>query len=137
MIDAFKSGFLRGLGHLALVVDDLDKARWFFADVLGADVQVWRGSQLLVHIGADLIVAKLSSDAVDQARQQGVLGKQSLDHYGFMADSPAHVDALAKRVADFGLEVVKGPYQRSDGRSVYFRDPFGNLVEYMYYTPNQ
>ncbi len=136
MFDAHKSGFLRGLGHLALVVDDLEKAHWFFADVLCADVQIWRGTQLLIHVGPDLIVAKLASDAVDQSRQQGLFGKQVLDHYGFMADSPGHVDALAQRIKDFGLEIVKGPYQRSDGRSVYFRDPFGNLVEYLYYSPN-
>ena len=136
MFDAHKSGFLRGLGHLALVVDDLEKARWFFADVLCADVQVWRNTQLLIHVGPDFIVAKLASDAVDQSRQQGAFGKQVLDHYGFMADSPAQVDTLAQRIKDHGLEIVKGPYQRSDGRSVYFRDPFGNLVEYLYYTPN-
>jgi len=132
---AHKSSFLRGLGHLALVVDDLSKARWFFGELLGADVETWRESQLLIHVGPDLLVAKLSSDAVDSLRQQGPLGRQVLDHYGFMADSPSQVDVLAARLIDAGIEIVKGPYDRSDGRSVYFRDPFGNLVEYLYYKP--
>ena len=132
---AHKSGFLRGLGHLALVVDDLEKARWFFGDVLGADVEPWRGTQLLIHVGPDLLVAKLSSDAIDKDRQRGPLGRQVLDHYGFMADSPSQVDCLAERIRAAGLEILKGPYTRSDGRSVYFRDPFGNLVEYLYYQP--
>ena len=134
---AHKSPFIRGLGHLALVVDDLDKAAWFFGEVLGADVEPWRGTQLLIHVGPDLIVAKLSSDAIDAKRQKGPFGRQVLDHYGFMADSPSQVDALAKRLRDAGLQIEKGPYDRSDGRSVYFRDPFGNLVEYLYYTPKQ
>jgi catechol 2,3-dioxygenase-like lactoylglutathione lyase family enzyme len=115
------------------VVDDLEKARWFFSDILGADVEPWRGTQLLIHVGPDLLVAKLSSDAIDQHRQQGALGRQVLDHYGFMADSPSQVDVLAERVRSAGLEIIKGPYDRSDGRSVYFRDPFGNLVEYLFY----
>lgn len=132
---AHKSSFLKGLGHLALVVDDLAKASWFFGEVLGADVEVWRQTQLLIHVGPDLLVAKLSSDAIDSLRQQGPMGRQVLDHYGFMADSPSQVDTLAARVREAGLEIVKGPYDRSDGRSVYFRDPFGNLVEYLYYTP--
>jgi catechol 2,3-dioxygenase-like lactoylglutathione lyase family enzyme len=132
---AHKSPFLRGIGHLALVVDDLEKARWFYSDVLGADVEIWRGSQLLIHVGPDLIVAKLSADAIDQARQQGAFGRQVLDHFGFMADSPSQVDALAERIKAAGLEILKGPYDRSDGRSMYFRDPFGNLIEYLYYTP--
>jgi catechol 2,3-dioxygenase-like lactoylglutathione lyase family enzyme len=117
------------------VVDDLVKAQWFFGDVLGADVEPWRATQLLIHVGPDLIVAKLSSDAVDARRQEGPMGRQVLDHYGFMADSPSQVDALANRLKEAGLEIVKGPYDRSDGRSVYFRDPFGNLVEYLYYSP--
>jgi catechol 2,3-dioxygenase-like lactoylglutathione lyase family enzyme len=133
---AHKSPFLRGLGHLAIVVDDIEKARWFYADVLGADVEVWRNTQLLIHVGPDLIVAKLSSDAIDKDRQQGALGRQVLDHFGFMADSPSQVDVLAQRVQAAGLQIVKGPYDRSDGRSVYFRDPFGNLIEYLFYQPS-
>jgi catechol 2,3-dioxygenase-like lactoylglutathione lyase family enzyme len=133
---AHKSPFLRGLGHLALVVDDLEKARWFYADVLGADVEPWRGTQLLIHVGPDLIVAKLSSDAIDQDRQSGPFGRQVLDHFGFMADSPSQVDALAQRIREAGLPIIKGPYDRSDGRSIYFRDPFGNLIEYLFYKPN-
>ena len=132
---AHKSPFLRGLGHLALVVDDLEKARWFYADVLGADVEPWRGTQLLIHVGPDLIVANLSSDAIDQDRQSGPFGRQVLDHFGFMADSPSQVDALAQRVREAGLTIIKGPYDRSDGRSLYFRDPFGNLIEYLFYKP--
>lgn len=126
--------WLNGIGHLAIVVDDIQKAQWFFGTVLQADVQVWRETQLLVHVGPDLLVAKLSKDAIDAERQKGVLGQQILDHYGFMAETPEQVDALAERLISFGLKIEKGPYDRSDGRSVYFRDPFGNLVEYLYYS---
>jgi|GEM_PF-377125 len=134
-VDPHKSKWLSGLSHLALVVDDVERARWFFETVLGCDVRLWRESQLLIHIGEDLIVAKLSRDAVDSDRQQGALGKQAMDHYGFMASSSSQVDGLAMRLREFGLEIIKGPYDRSDGRAVYFRDPFGNLVEYLWYRP--
>lgn len=134
-VNPHRSPFLSGISHLALVVDDVEKARWFFETVLECDVKVWRDTQLLVHIGDDLLVAKLSKDAVDAERQQGAFGRQTLDHYGFMARSPADVDALAARLRAHGLPLVKGPYDRSDGRAVYFRDPFGTLVEYLYYAP--
>jgi catechol 2,3-dioxygenase-like lactoylglutathione lyase family enzyme len=134
-IDPQRSPFVSGLSHLALVVDDVERARWFFGEVLGCDVRLWRETQLLVHAGGDLIVAKLSKDAVDKDRQSGPLGRQVLDHYGFMAETPEQVDSLAARLMDHGLTIVKGPYDRSDGRAVYFRDPFGNLVEYLYYRP--
>ena len=126
--------YLSGIAHLALVVDDVAKARWFFEEVLGCEVELWRETQLLVHIGSDLLVAKLSKDAVDADRQAGPLGRQVLDHYGFMAATPELVDLLAARLAAHGLTIVKGPYDRSDGRAVYFRDPFGNLVEYLHYV---
>ena len=135
MQKAHQSPWVRGIGHIALVVEDLEKAKWFFGEVLQADVQVWRETQLLIHVGTDLIVAKLSKDAVDTTRQQGEWGRQVLDHYGFMADSPSQVDSFAERLRKFGLHIEKGPYSRSDGRSVYFRDPFGNLVEYLWYNP--
>jgi catechol 2,3-dioxygenase-like lactoylglutathione lyase family enzyme len=135
-VDPARSKWIRGLSHLALVVDDVERARWFFEDVLGCDVKVWRETQLLIHVGDDLIVAKLSKDAVDKSRQEGPLARQVLDHYGFMASSASQVDGLAARLLREGIEIVKGPYDRSDGRAVYFRDPFGNLVEYLWYKPN-
>lgn len=135
-VNPSRSPWVRAIGHVALVVDDVEKAVWFFREVLEADVQIWRDTQLLIHLGDSLLVAKLAKDAVDTTRQQGqVLGRQVLDHYGFMADSPTQVDAFAVRLQHFGLEIVKGPYSRSDGRSLYFRDPFGNLVEYLWYNP--
>jgi catechol 2,3-dioxygenase-like lactoylglutathione lyase family enzyme len=127
----------RGLNHLALVVDDIAKARWFFETVVEAQVVLWRDTQLLVTFGDDLLVAKLAKDAIDSGRQGcGVAGDQVMDHYGLYADSPGHVDAFAARVRSFGLPIVKEPYTRADGRSFYFRDPFGNLVEYLYYLPS-
>ena len=129
------SPWVRGLNHLALVIDDLEKGKWFYGTVLGLPFEVWRETQLLVAVGCDLLVVKLSEDAVDKNRQTGAFGKQVLDHYGFFADSPQLVDSFAARLKSFGIEIVKGPYDRDDGRSVYFRDPFGNLIEYLWYTP--
>jgi catechol 2,3-dioxygenase-like lactoylglutathione lyase family enzyme len=134
-MDSHRSKWIHQLSHLAIVVDDVAKARWFYETVLGCEVQVWRETQLLIHLGESLIVAKLSKDAVDATRQSGSLEKQVLDHFGFMAKSSSQVDAFAARLKEFGLEIVKGPYDRADGRAVYFRDPFGNLVEYLYYNP--
>lgn len=131
-----KSPWLKGIHHVALVVDDIEKAKWFFGVVLEADIEVWRETQILIHIGDDLLVAKLSKDAVDQERQKGEFGKQVLDHYGFFAKDAEQVTHFALRLQKYGITIVKGPYDRADGRSVYFRDPFGNLVEYLFYKPS-
>lgn len=121
------------IGHLAIVIDDIEKGKWFFGTVLQAPFFMFRQTQIMVEIGPSVLVAKLSEDAVDKTRQQGEFGRQVLDHYGFQAHSPEQVDSFFDRVQHFGLEIVKHPYDRIDGRAFYFRDPFGNMVEYFWY----
>ncbi len=122
------------IGHLALVVDNLEKAKWYLSSVLNAPFYIFRETQLIAHIGGSVFVLKLSKDAVDQQRQQGDFARQVLDHYGFCAGSKEMIDEFYQHVLKFSLEIVKPPYDRSDGRAFYFRDPFGNLVEYLWYV---
>jgi catechol 2,3-dioxygenase-like lactoylglutathione lyase family enzyme len=128
------SPWAKNIGHLAIIIDDLELGKWFFGEVLQANFFMYKGEQIMVELGASVFVAKLSKDAVDKTRQMGELGKQVLDHYGFQADSPEQVDAFFQRIKSFDLEVVREPHDRSDGRAFYFRDPFGNLVEYFWYN---
>jgi catechol 2,3-dioxygenase-like lactoylglutathione lyase family enzyme len=130
-----RSPWANELSHLALVVNDIEKAKWFFGELLGCPFEVWRETQLIVRLGPSLLVAKLSKDAIDVERQEGALQRQVLDHYGFRAQTSEQVDAFATLLLNHGLQIVKGPYDRADGRAVYFRDPFGNLVEYLFYAP--
>ena len=128
----------KDIGHLALVVDDMDKAKWYLESVLNTPYSVFRQTQLIAHIGSSLFVLKLSEDAVDKARQQGEFGRQVLDHYGFCAQSKEMVDIFYCHIQKFDFEIVKLPYDREDGRAFYFRDPFGNLVEYLWFkSPGQ
>ena len=46
------------------------------------------------------------------------------------------MDAWAEQLRDGGVALEKGPYDRSDGRSVYFRDPDGHLLEIFYLDPS-
>ncbi|APJ04274.1 VOC family protein [Silvanigrella aquatica] len=128
------SPWVRSIGHLALVIDDLDKGKWFFGEVLQTPFYMYKGEQIMVEMGSSVFVAKLSKDAVDKSRQTGDMGRQVLDHYGFQAESPEQVDHFYRRIVDFNLEIVREPQERSDGKAFYFRDPFGNLVEYFWYN---
>ena len=121
------------IGHLALVVDDIEKAKWYLEEVLNAPYTIFRETQLIAHFGQSLLVLKLSKDAVDKKKQVGHFEKQVLDHYGFCAESSAMVDQFYNHILKFNLEIIKPPYNREDGRAFYFRDPFGNLVEYLFF----
>jgi catechol 2,3-dioxygenase-like lactoylglutathione lyase family enzyme len=128
------SPWVKNIGHLAIVIDDIERGKWFFGEVLQASFFMYKGEQIMVELGASVFVAKLSKDAIDKSRQLGEFGKQVLDHYGFQGETPEQVDAFFQRVKSFQLEVVREPHDRSDGRAFYFRDPFGNLVEYFWYN---
>ncbi len=128
------SPWVKNIGHLAIVIDDIERGKWFFGEVLQANFYMYKGEQIMVEFGASIFVAKLSKDAIDKSRQLGAFGKQILDHYGFQADSRERVDAFFQRINSFHLEIVREPHDRSDGRAFYFRDPFGNLVEYFWYN---
>jgi extradiol dioxygenase family protein len=128
------SPWVKSIGHLAIVINDIEQGKWFFGEVLQASYFMYKGEQIMVELGSSIFVAKLSKDAVDKTRQNGVFGKQVLDHYGFQGETPEQVDSFFQRIKNFNLEIVRIPHDRSDGRAFYFRDPFGNLVEYFWYN---
>lgn len=133
------NGFhIRGLNHLGLVVEDIDKARKWFVESLGFEVMEDRGELVFLKVGRDILAIKTPKMAVskseyDSPPEASKNGWQSLDHYGFYADSPEEVDAFYQYLLENQIEVLKGPYNRRDGRSVYFRDPCGLVGEYLFY----
>lgn len=129
-----------GLNHLGLVVEDIHVARHFFENILGLKVLGDRGELLFFGAGRDVLAVKTPKMAVNKPEHGGEPkdfsqrgGWQSLDHYGFFARTREEVDAFAAHLTRHHIEILKGPYDRSDGRSVYFRDPCGNVGEFFYY----
>lgn len=136
---------IKGLNHLGLVVEDIELAKSWFVDRLGCQVIEDRGELIFMLIGSDVLALKTPRMAVakpehglEKTRDMTTKsGWQSLDHYGFYANSPEEVDAFAEMLESENIEILKGPYSRSDGRSVYFKDPCGNVGEYLYFQPKQ
>lgn len=136
---------ISGLNHLGLVVEDIKTARKWFVDSLGMRLVEDRGELLFIAVGGDILALKTPRMAVSKPEHGGEKdyqtdaksGWQSLDHYGFFAPNPAAVDAFASFVVGQGATLLKGPYDRSDGRAVYFRDPCGLVGEYLYYSPTK
>jgi catechol 2,3-dioxygenase-like lactoylglutathione lyase family enzyme len=131
---------IRGLNHLGLVVDDITAAKRWFVDTLGLELVEDRGELFFVHAGDDVIAVKTPRMAVAkpehglESKSGDKAGYQTLDHYGFYAGTPEEVDRFANHIREHGATILKGPYDRSDGRSVYFKDPLGNVGEFLYYV---
>jgi len=116
-----------GIQHLNLRVADLSRARDFYVQVLGFRVAFAKAATVWLEAGGDLL--GLSEGEVEPGVGHGS------SHFGFMVDAPAAVDAWNEQLRAHGIDAEKGPYDRSDGRSLYFRDPDGHLLEIFWVDP--
>ena len=128
-------GRVEGLDHVAITVADVDVTLDWYEAVLGAERlhdELRRSGTIpvgLLQVGwSRLSVHRAASPAAPHARRP-VPGSADLcfRHTGSVASILAGLAAV-------GVEVVDGPVDRpaangAMGRSVYVRDPDGNLVE--------
>ena len=113
-----------GLDHLVLNVADTRRSLDFYVGTLGLQperVEEWEAGEVFfpsVRIDAGAVI-----DLLETPR-----GTENVDHFCLVVDDD--VDELAAR-GDLG--VVEGPADRwgaqGMARSIYIRDPDGNLVE--------
>jgi uncharacterized protein len=121
--------------HLAIPVDDIEKARRFYGEVLGfargRSAEAWtdwdvHGHQVVTH---------------QVERHPGAAGWSGVDghrvpvpHFGVVLPV-AGFTALAERVRAAGVEFVIEPYVRFAGEpgeqhTMFFTDPAGNALEF-------
>lgn len=126
---------VRGFDHLAITVEDAERTVAFYCDVLGAQVlyeEEWRAGRLpiaMLQIGANRLNVHPAAAPVAPHAARPTPG--SVDVCLRWDDTIA---AALELLARHGVAVVEGPVPRPAadgvwGRSVYFRDPDGNLVE--------
>ena len=125
--------------HLAIPVDDIERARAFYGEVLGfergrSDTR-WtdwnfRGHQLVTHQVGD-----------GSVKRDGVAGTNPVDghevpvpHFGLVLSVPEFKE-LAGRLEAVGTDFVIKPYVRFEGEpgeqwTMFFLDPSGNAMEF-------
>ncbi len=111
-----------GLHHVALCVHDLDRARAFYADVLGL-VEVHRPP--LPQPGAWLLVPGRG----DQMVHLMVTGEAPPTSFQHFALTCPDLEAAAAALAAHGHELSEPQVVADYGRQAFVRDPEGNLVE--------
>jgi catechol 2,3-dioxygenase-like lactoylglutathione lyase family enzyme len=124
---------IAGLDHLVLHVADGAAASAFYRDVLGARVEELPYGRLRFRIGdAVLNVHQPTSTPQPRAARPGGPGSGDL----CFAYAGTAEEALA-HLAAHGVAAIEGPVERDGarglGRSVYFRDPDGTLLELISY----
>lgn len=118
---------LVGLDHIVLCVRDVERTRAFYTDLLGMEAREERPGKWALHFGAQKI--SLQDEATLPEIARGTTPGSG--NFCLLAADP--VDVLVDRLGDRGIEILAGPDERVGAmgtiRSVYFRDPDGNLVE--------
>jgi len=121
------------LDHLVIAVSEWERSNAFYRDVLGAElIELPRGrfayrfgEQQLNVYGPGSESSILPADPVRVGNSDFCLAWS-----GSIADAVAHLE-------QHGVEVAEGPVARQgargEGRSVYFYDPDGSLLELISY----
>jgi catechol 2,3-dioxygenase-like lactoylglutathione lyase family enzyme len=122
-----------GLRHVALFVPDLDACEHFYCTVLGMKEE-WRpdADNLYLSSGND----NLALHRATAPERESPAGSPGLDHIGFVLDQIEHVDLWHSFLQSQQVPIAQPPRTHRDGaRSLYCRDPAGNLVQLIYHPP--
>lgn len=122
-----------GIDHLVLYVDDVERTREFYAETLEvASVEEFDDGRVALSFGT----TKLNLHPIgDEYVPHAARPTAGAADFCLVVDEP--VERLAERIEAAGVPIVEGPVAktgaRGEMRSVYVRDPDGNLVEFARY----
>ena len=116
------------LDHLVLTVADLDRTVVFYRDVLGMQEVSFGEGRRAVAFGHSKINLHLAGHEFEPKACRPTPGSADLC---LVTEDP--LEQVQSELAGHGVGVEEGPVQRTGARgplrSVYLRDPDGNLVE--------
>ncbi len=124
---------LRGILETAIYADDMDRARRFYENVMGlkpifADRRLTaygvaeRSVLLIFQRGASLQPSRMPGGTIPGHDGAGPL------HFAFAIDA-SQLDPWVTRLSEHGIEIEGRTDWPRGGKSIYFRDPDGHLVE--------
>ena len=128
---------IRGLGEIALRVNDLDAMQQFYAECIGLDLMRRFPQSAFFRIaegyaGHTQILALFDRSERDEHAPEEP--KSTLDHIAF-AISRDDYESEHRRLKSLGLEVITAEHAWVQWRSLYVKDPEGNSVELVCYDP--
>jgi catechol 2,3-dioxygenase-like lactoylglutathione lyase family enzyme len=116
------------LDHLVLTVRDLDATVRFYVEGLGMRVVTFDQGRQALHFGSHKINLHVAGHEFEPKAAHPLPGSADLC---FLTERP--LAEIAERLGSLGYPVIEGPGVRTGAtgpiRSIYFRDPDGNLIE--------
>ncbi len=119
---------IEGLDHLVLTVADVGRTRDFYERVLGMEPVVFGEGRYALAFGSQKINLHEAGREFEPKAAVPTPGSADLC---FLAN--ASVAEVIEHLRANGVEILEGPVRRTGAtgsiKSVYFRDPDGNLIE--------
>lgn len=117
-----------GLDHLVLTVADVEATCRFYRDALGIPSMTFAGGRRALQIGGQKINLHRAGREWEPKALRPTPGSGDIC---LVTDRP--LAELMARLVEHGIALLEGPVARTGAlgptRSIYFRDPDGNLIE--------
>lgn len=122
----------RGLRHLALRVRDVQVSQRFYERLFDMKV-VWQPDPENVYLSTGYDNLALHQVTPEELSLFNLSQVHTLDHLGFIMDSPSSVDALFSEATEQGATILKPLKQHRDGSySFYLSDPDLNTIQVLF-----
>ena len=119
---------LEKLDHLVLPVSDIDTIAMFYTTYLGMEKRVFGENRVALHFGDQKINLHPAGWDYEPKARVSIAGSADLC---FIVSE--RVESLQAKLVQLGVEIIEGPVVRTGAtgplRSIYIRDPDGNLIE--------
>jgi catechol-2,3-dioxygenase len=127
---------VRGLGEIALRVNDLDKVQKFYEEIIGLSLMKRFPNAAFLRIADGYAGHSQVLALFDRSQTPGYKGIEArtstIDHIAFEI-SLADFETEVKRFEGLGLAVETAEHTWVHWRSLYVNDPEGNQVELVAY----
>jgi len=119
---------LEKLDHLVLPVSDIDAFATFYTTYLGMEKRIFGDNRVALHFGDQKINLHPAGWDYEPKARVSIAGSADLC---FIVSE--RVESLHTKLVQLGVEIIEGPVVRTGAtgplRSIYIRDPDGNLIE--------
>ena len=130
---------IKGLGEIALRVNDLDAMQRFYQDVIGLELMKRSENAVFFRIAQGYGGHTQVLVLFDRSEQPGYAGLNptttTVDHIAFEIDL-ADFESEKQRLGHLGVAVSTAEHAWVHWRSLYVTDPEGHSVELVCYDPS-
>ncbi|WP_103069825.1 VOC family protein [Aquimarina sediminis] len=132
---------VKGLGEIVLRVNDMDKMKQFYQNIVGLELfnetkdftffKIAEGYN--GHTQVLALFAKTNADAFDKVRDDIKQQHTSLHHFALEIDKKDYSDVL-ERLQSLDIDCVEEYFEWVQWKSIFIKDPEGNIVEFVCYN---